>query len=212
MAHAFVVGGRESESERKLTVGGTGSVSSGLFKDFGYVALGHLHTPHELGDGRLVYSGTPMPYSFSEEPKKDEDKKSVRVINVERDSLTSIAVPCTNFRDVVTLEGSLEDIMSAAKYSKYEDFFVRVRLTDAGRQIGVMDRLRRRFPHTLEVIPRQSDQQKLLDSVRLKEMARGGEEEVVREYISETFTQGLDDFQESLINEALAVVPNGDAS
>ena len=121
-------------------------------------------------------------------------------------------MPCTNFRDVVTLEGSLEDIMSAAKYSKYEDFFVRVRLTDAGRQIGVMDRLRRRFPHTLEVVPRQSDQQKLLDSVRLKEMARRSHEEVVHEYISETFPQGLDDFQESLINEALAVVPNGDAS
>ena len=212
MAHAFVVGGRESESERKLTVGGTGSVSSDLFKDFGYVALGHLHIPHELGDGRLVYSGTPMPYSFSEEPKKDEDKKSVRVINVDSDSLSSVVVPCTNFRDVITLEGSLEDIMSAAKYSKYEDFFVRVRLTDAGRQIGVMDRLRRRFPHLLEVIPRQSDQQKLLDSVRLKEMARRSHEEVVREYISETFPQGLNDFQKSFINEALADMPNGDAS
>jgi len=212
MAHAFVVGGRESESERKLTVGGTGSVSSDLFKDFGYVALGHLHIPHELGDGRLVYSGTPMPYSFSEEPKKEEDKKSVRVINVDRDSLSSVTVPCTNFRDVITLEGSLEDIMSAAKYSKYEYFFVRVLLTDTGHQIGVTERLKRRFPYTLDVVPCQSDQQKLLDSVRLKEMARRSPEEVVREYISETFPQGLDDFQESLIDEALADVPKGDAS
>jgi len=212
MAHAFVVGGEESESERKLTIGGTGSVSSDLFKDFGYVALGHLHRPQPLGDGRLVYSGTPMPYSFSEEPKKDQDKKSVRVINVDSESLSSVTVQYSAVRDVVTIEGSLEDIMSAAKYSKYEDFFVRVRLTDPGRQIGVMDRLRRRFPYTLEVVPRQSDQQKLLDSVRLKEMARRSTEEVVREYMSETFPQGLDDFQESFINEALVDVSNGDAS
>ena len=75
-----------------------------------------------------------------------------------------------------------------------------------------MDRLRKRFPHTLEVIPRQSDQQKLLDSVRLKEMARRSHEEVVREYISETFPQGLNDFQKSFVNEALADMPNGDAS
>jgi len=43
-------------------------------------------------------------------------------------------------------------------------------------------------------------------------MARRSHEEVVREYISETFPQGLDDFQESFINEALVDVPSGDDS
>lgn len=100
MAHAFVVGGKESESERKLTVGGTGSVSSDLFKDFGYVALGHLHTPHELGDGRLVYSGTPMPYSFSEEPKKTTTKSlfelSMLIVTVSHLSLCSAQIFVTS--------------------------------------------------------------------------------------------------------------------
>ena len=212
MAHAWVVGGAPSDSERKLTVGGTGSVSSDLFKDFGYVALGHLHRPQQLGDGRLVYSGTPMPYSFSEEPKNIEDKKSVRIIDVDSDSLSSVTVPCTALRDVVTLKGTLEDIMSAAKHSKHEDSFVRVLLTDSNYQVGVMDRLRRRFPHTLDLDQIQFTQQGLLDSERLKEMTRRSHEEVVREYVSETYPKGLDDFQRSFINEALVDASKEDAS
>jgi exonuclease SbcD len=48
MAHAFVGGGKTSESERQLvSVGGTGMVNHRLFDGFGYVALGHLHRPHE---------------------------------------------------------------------------------------------------------------------------------------------------------------------
>ncbi len=66
VAHAFVAGGAESESERTLSVGGTGQISAHRFAGFDYVALGHLHRPHTLGAGRLRYSGSPLAYSLSE--------------------------------------------------------------------------------------------------------------------------------------------------
>ena len=52
VAHAFVQGGAESESERPLSVGGTGAVGVGVFDGFDYVALGHLHGPQAIGTKR----------------------------------------------------------------------------------------------------------------------------------------------------------------
>ena len=52
VAHAFVQGGAESESERPLSVGGTGAVGVGVFDGFDYAALGHLHRPQAIGTKR----------------------------------------------------------------------------------------------------------------------------------------------------------------
>lgn len=67
-AHAFVVGGRPSESERDIRVGGLDTVPAGVFAGADYVALGHLHGPQQVsGTGAVArYSGSPLAYSFSE--------------------------------------------------------------------------------------------------------------------------------------------------
>ena len=67
VAHAFVSGGQECDSERELTVGGAARVPLGAFDGFDYVALGHLHGRQTLGNGAVRYAGSPLAYSFSEE-------------------------------------------------------------------------------------------------------------------------------------------------
>src|SRR5688572_12895100 len=66
VAHAFVAGGRECESERPLSVGGAGTVDAGAFAGFHYTALGHLHSPQVLAGCNARYSGSLMSYSFDE--------------------------------------------------------------------------------------------------------------------------------------------------
>ncbi|MDA3903730.1 MAG: exonuclease subunit SbcD, partial [Desulfuromusa sp.] len=66
ITHAFVAGSEESDSERLLGVGGATDVSPGLFKEFDYVALGHLHRPQQAGAEYIRYSGSLLKYSFSE--------------------------------------------------------------------------------------------------------------------------------------------------
>src|SRR5690606_39681474 len=65
MAHAFVTGGTGSDSERSIAVGGVEQVGGAVFDGPDYVALGHLHGPQTLSE-RLRYSGSLLPYSFSE--------------------------------------------------------------------------------------------------------------------------------------------------
>ena len=64
LSHQLVTGAERSESE-ELSIGGTDNIDAEVFKDFDYVALGHLHRPQNVGKN-LRYCGTPLKYSFSE--------------------------------------------------------------------------------------------------------------------------------------------------
>ena len=66
VGHAFVQGGTGSDSERPLSVGGAGTVSASHFAPFCYAALGHLHRPQEMAEGRVRYAGALLKYSFDE--------------------------------------------------------------------------------------------------------------------------------------------------
>lgn len=69
MSHLFVAGGKTSDSERTLSVGGAYTVESSMLpKKAQYIALGHLHRPQKIGQGteQIRYSGSPLSYSFSE--------------------------------------------------------------------------------------------------------------------------------------------------
>lgn len=67
--HLFLMGGKESDSERTLQVGGALTVNpSSMPSNAHYVALGHLHRPQEIRNAPcpVFYSGSPLAYSFSE--------------------------------------------------------------------------------------------------------------------------------------------------
>jgi exonuclease SbcD len=104
VAHTFVAGGLGSDSERELSVGQVDRVSVEAFAGFDYVALGHLHGSQQLDGPRLAYSGTPLPYSFSEE----RHRKSVRIVELAVDGTPAVeVVPLGVGRSLQTLEGTL---------------------------------------------------------------------------------------------------------
>jgi DNA repair protein SbcD/Mre11 len=145
MAHAWVTGGAACESERDITVGGVGQVPAELFGGFSYVALGHLHGPQTLA-GHLRYSGSPLPYSFSEA----SHGKGSWLVELDGDGMVKaerVAAPA--YRRLSVLRGRLADLLGRASYAEHEDDFVSVTLTDPSRPEGAMDALRARFPHVL---------------------------------------------------------------
>lgn len=82
MSHLFVGGGKESDSERPIQIGGAYTVfAKSLPASAQYVALGHLHSPQTLsGEGTIArYSGSPLAYSFSEAGQA----KSVTIVDAE---------------------------------------------------------------------------------------------------------------------------------
>jgi exonuclease SbcD len=80
VGHLFLRGGKESESERTLQVGGALTVDPGILpSNAHFVALGHLHRPQEIRNAPcpVFYSGSPLAYSFSEA----EHSKAVYIID-----------------------------------------------------------------------------------------------------------------------------------
>lgn len=69
MSHLFMLGGKESDSERTLQVGGAMTVNPAvLHPKTHFAALGHLHRPQQIRNAPCpaYYSGSPLAYSFSE--------------------------------------------------------------------------------------------------------------------------------------------------
>jgi exonuclease SbcD len=145
LAHAFVTGGESSESERDISVGGSSQVSASVFDGVDYAALGHLHGAWRIPD-RVRYSGSPLAYSFSEE----KHVKGSWLIDLAADGgVAGEFVEAPVPRRLARLRGRLDDLLSDPAHEALEDRWLQVTLTDARRPSAAMERLRRRFPHTL---------------------------------------------------------------
>jgi len=106
-----------------------------------------LHRPQEVNGPTVAYSGTPLPYSFSE-----NHAKSMRLVTMSvTGEVTVETVPIKAGRPVVTIKGSFEELLKGDEYTEYESHFVRAHLTDPTTQPGARDKLRERFAHILEL-------------------------------------------------------------
>ncbi|GAA3688062.1 exonuclease SbcCD subunit D [Gordonia hankookensis] len=146
-AHAFVVGALASGSERSISVGGVETVGAETFSGIDYVALGHLHSPQQLGEA-VRYSGSLLPYSFGER----SDHKSVWVVDLDADGVADVrARELPMVRGLSSLAGTLDELLTDESLSQVEDHYVEAVLTDPVRPVDAMRRLRERFPHAVHV-------------------------------------------------------------
>lgn len=152
MAHAFVVGGSTSASERDIQVGGVDSAPSAVFGGVDYVALGHLHGPQKIsvpGSTTMArYSGSPLAYSFSE---KDHTKSTV-LIEFSPDGRPDVElIPAPVPRPLRHLEGTMEELLGPDN-DQWAQAWVRLYVTDATYPENMQGRLLEHFPHKLQVL------------------------------------------------------------
>ncbi|WP_031079068.1 exonuclease SbcCD subunit D [Streptomyces sp. NRRL WC-3742] len=148
LAHAFVTGGAPSDSERDIAVGGVAAVPASVFDGVHYAALGHLHGCQTLAP-HLRYSGSPLAYSFSEA----DQRKTMWLVDLAADgTVTAERVGCPRPRPLAPLRDTLEALLTDEKYEEHEHSWVQATLTDPVRPTEPMEKLRRRFPHTLQLL------------------------------------------------------------
>ncbi|MFJ5920685.1 exonuclease SbcCD subunit D [Streptomyces ardesiacus] len=157
IAHAFVTPSSspsedqqvtESDSERDLSVGGVAHVGADVFDGIDYVALGHLHRPQKVTD-RVHYSGSPLPYSFSEAAHT----KSFTLADLTfRGTAPAVRrLTCPTPHRLERVEGILEGLLTDPAHEHLKDAWLEVTLTDTALPFEAMARLRRRFPDTLSL-------------------------------------------------------------
>ncbi|AVP67806.1 metallophosphoesterase family protein [Prescottella equi] len=147
LAHAFVVGGEATGSERSISVGGVETVSASAFDGVDYVALGHLHSPQTLAEN-VRYSGSPLPYSFGER----SHRKAVWLVDVDAAGLATVErLDLPVVRGLSQLTGTLDELLSDAAFDSAEDHYVSAVLTDALRPVDAMRALQTRFPYAVHM-------------------------------------------------------------
>ncbi|MEM7093170.1 MAG: exonuclease SbcCD subunit D C-terminal domain-containing protein [Actinomycetota bacterium] len=191
IAHAFVTGAEPSDSERTLAVGDAAMVSSSVFANLDYVALGHLHRAQIVGgDERVRYSGAPLAYSFGETSQKE-----VVLIELDDDGdARSKPIPVDVGRTVTTVRGTLDDLLAGTANL---DDWVRVELTNPHPVADAHRRLRDHFPHMVEIVR---------TAPRVAEVPRLTAQAVRQRTSAELATQFLHAVDDSVDDDDLALV------
>ncbi|MFJ9173081.1 exonuclease SbcCD subunit D [Streptomyces sp. NPDC102360] len=203
LAHAFVTGGAPSDSERDITVGGVSAVPSGVFDGADYVALGHLHGSQVISD-RVRYSGSPLPYSFSEA----DHRKSMWLIDLDAEgAVTAERLDCPVPRPLVRLRGDLDDLLDAPDLDRHEESWVEATLTDAIRPDDPMARLCERFPHTLSLLfdPRRTDDEEL-DASYAERLKGRDDHEIAEDFVTHVRGAGPDESERVVLRAAFDAV------
>ena len=202
LAHAFVTGGEASDSERDITVGGVAAVPSGVFDGVDYVALGHLHGSQTITE-RVRYSGSPLPYSFSEA----DHRKSMWLIDLDAEgAVTAERLDCPVPRELARIRGTLEHLLDDPDLARHEEAWVEATLTDPVRPADPMARLTERFPHTLSLVfdPERSPDDP--DVSYARRLAGRDDREIADDFVAHVRGAGPDEDEQAVLQEAYDAV------
>ncbi|MFD8154984.1 exonuclease SbcCD subunit D [Streptomyces sp. NPDC059720] len=202
LAHAFVTGGAPSDSERDITVGGVAAVPAAVFDGVDYVALGHLHGCQTLTD-RIRYSGSPLPYSFSEA----DHRKSMWLIDLAADGTVGAErVDCPVPRPLARIRGTLDGLLADPGLTRHEQAWVEATLTDPVRPADPMARLTERFPHTLSLVFDPDREREETEVSYARRLAGRSDQQIAEDFVAHVRGTGPDPHEQRVLRDAFDAV------
>ena len=147
VAHTFVSGGLETDSEREISVGTVENVAVEIFEKFDYVALGHLHNPNAIKEERIKYSGSPMAYSFSEATQT----KGMRLVELTKEILTEEFISLEQKRKLHNISATYEEVFTKEFQQNFDcknDYFS-MELCGLEGVTDPLPRIKEYYPNTL---------------------------------------------------------------
>lgn len=210
VTHYFVTdAGREpelSDSETTIHVGGLDNVEASLFKDFDYVALGHIHKPQKIGDKPVYYSGSPLKYSFGEV----NQTKSVLLIELTKEGLSGVeAVPLKPLREMRKVKGSLEAIMEkAVSGGEGREDYIQAVLTNQEELIDPIGTLRSVYPNIMQIV-REEKKEKTSVTAGSFTVGKREPEALFEEFYETVRGEKLADKGKELIEEVVKKLEGG---
>lgn len=201
IAHAFLAGGMESDSEDRLSmIGGSPYVDVNLFEAFNYVALGHLHQPQKISTDRVQYSGSLLKYSFSEASQK----KSMTLIDLDQQGQVYFErIPLQPKHDLRVMTDYFDHLLSSNHYQASEDY-LHIQLLDDGQILDPITQLRKKFPNILrlEKMIKKSDRS-LNELARVKKNQQRTELELFEDFYLEMTDDPLSEKRKQMLQTTI---------
>lgn len=145
----------ESDSERKLSIGGQEIMDSNILESFDYVALGHLHGNQKVIHDHIRYSGSICKYSFSE----INQKKVCTIVDLKNKGNIEIKhIPLLQKYDMRKIEGFIENLLDEKFYNNLNTLdYYQVTLLDSIGLIDPASKLRKIYKNLMEVRFKESE-------------------------------------------------------
>ena len=207
--HSYEVAELEtSESERPLSIGGTDLIDGNIFKDFDYVALGHLHGRQRIGSDNMRYSGSLLKYSFSEV----KQKKSVPVLNIEDKNINIDLKDLKPIRDLRIIKGNIEDLIEEGRnIEEGKEDYIQAILTDDGELMNPMEKLRAVYKNTM-LITRERKKSVSEEKKSLKgEIRKKSKLDLFKDFYEAYGNSDYNDKKESVLVDTINEVLKGEA-
>lgn len=156
-----------SDSEVRFNIGGTEGIDAAYFKDFDYVALGHLHNPQYVNRHHIRYSGSILKYSDSE---ANINKVALMVELKEKGNIEITELPLTPLHDLKKIKGTIDELL--VNPDVLDEDYVYVTLTNDTIIPYAMKRIRVKYPNALSLTYERLSKQlidKTIDTTDFKE-------------------------------------------
>ena len=185
MAHTFCANALISESDRFANIGGSDMVSADVFQKVDYVALGHLHKMQKLTE-HVYYSGSPLPYSFSEA----EYEKCVLIYDTKENTVTPRSIH--SLHPLITLKGTFSQLQEMLQQPQEESAWYKVELSDGIVSYETMEYFREHLDHLLQLSGKNAALKETA-SIQLEEMEELSDLDIVRHFFLDHYEEELDE-------------------
>ena len=202
VAHQFVTGASRCESE-DVQVGGLDNIDAAVFTPFDYTALGHIHSPQNVGTDRVRYCGTPLKYSFSEV----DQEKSITVVELEKKgTVRTSLLPLKPLRDMRMLRGTYLELTDRSFYRDMNrEDYIQVTLTDEDDVPDGLQKLRVIYPNIMQLLYDNQRTKTTQEVDAAQAVEKNTEIELFYEFYelqnNQPMTKQQKDFAEQLIRE-----------
>lgn len=190
-----------SDSEVRFNIGGTEGIDAAYFKDFDYVALGHLHNPQYVNRHHIRYSGSILKYSDSE---VNINKVALMVELKEKGNIEITELPLTPLHDLKKIKGTIDELL--VNPDVLDEDYVYVTLTNDTIIPYAMKRIRVKYPNALSLTYERLSKQlidKTIDTTDFKEKSIKDQFNEFYKFIN---NKELSDNQISILNKILEKV------
>jgi len=197
-------------SEATSTVGGLAVLTSDIFADFDYVALGHIHTNLASPSENIVYSGSPVMFNTKE--AKLKQTKGVYIVDLSKENVCKTFVPLRVEKPIFVLEETFDTLVDPKFYEIYTTkkawFSFRIINYDRVALTGINIRSRLEEIYGKDIVELTIDEkidnfsQKNTDS-NMKKLAP---EEVITRFYQEFTEENMTDYQREIVTTILEKV------
>lgn len=209
LTHFFVTGEKGevpelSDSETDVNVGGLDNVPSRLFRDFDYVALGHIHRPQKIGNGNVYYAGAPLKYSFGEAL----NEKAVNLVELGEPGTVKVhKIPLKPLHEMRCMKGKLQELMDRQVQDLLGDGredYIQATLTDTEELIDPIGTLRSVYSNVLQILLEKNRVDVGAEYESSIHTVKKSTEELFGEFYEMLKGEPMDEIRQAVVQEAAA--------